>query len=420
MILWDLPVWFVWGGLLLFGMVVGSFLNVCIYRLPLHESIWQAWSGLGSPPSTCPFCRQRIRAYDNVPLLGWLWLRGRCRSCRHWISVRYPFVEVLNGVLWVLLYAALVPTKWGSTVTESALWSPLWPMAQVSWSPYQQSVWLHVEYAYYLVLVEALLVASFIDFDLQIIPDSVTAPAAIVGFLGGVTGVLMLVPVWFQFGWGAGAVPVWTTQWPVLHGLAASLAGAAVGGGVVWYFRIAGQWVFRREAMGFGDVTLMAMIGSFLGWQPVLLVFFLAPACALTVVVTRWLIGQLLPTGAKWEREIPFGPYLSLAALIVILGWKPLFRVFQPFFAMGTLLFVFAAVMAVMVLISLWMAQGVKWLLGWPLYESEWIEEWTSADQLTFHANKSEHVGVGPWRREPWPGHRAGRGLIHGDRWRNG
>lgn len=428
MILGGWPVWFVWGVLFVLGSCIGSFLNVCIYRLPQHEDIWKAWKGVGHPPSACPYCHHRILAIDNVPLFGWLWLRGRCRFCRHWIPVRYPFVEMLNGALWVLLYAALVPYDWSATLPDSAIYTPLLPLAQPGWSPQDQALWLHIRYAYYLVLMEALLVATFIDFDLTIIPDSVTAPAAAMGLLGGLTGCLGLVPVWFQSpmylqsawwqfdpegsppAWMMVTVPKWIAAYPHFHGLAVSLAGAIVGGGMIWFMRIIGHWVFRREAMGFGDVTLMAMIGTFLGWQPMILIPFLACMIALVTVAGRGMF--------RLGREIPFGPYLSMATLVILLTWQPVFNAMQRYYDLGIFLLAFGVLTALMLTGLLWLSQGIKWMLGIPLYEDDIpLGEWTSADQLHFYANKDPYTGVGPMRPRRWPGETAGQGRAHQQRW---
>jgi leader peptidase (prepilin peptidase) / N-methyltransferase len=422
-ILFDTTPMIVWTFLFLIGACVGSFLN----RLPQHESVWQAWASLGAPPSSCPFCRRRILAIDNVPILGWLWLWGRCRFCRHRISARYPLIELLNGLLWVGPYLVLVPTGYTAPLTDSSLVTPLGPLQPPM--PHLQLVfWLHVQYAYFLVLVEALVVASFIDFDLQIIPDSVTLPAMAVGLAGSLTGMVYLTPVWFQDpniltalwevliapgerapDWMQTAVPAWCTAWPMRHGLAVSVAGLLVGGGIVWFVRIAGQWVFRREAMGFGDVILMAMIGSFLGWQATVIVFFLAPMCALVTVAATWLFSR--------QREIPFGPYLSLGALLALFGWQPLFQATEQCFGLGPFLPVLAIVMGAFLIVVLWLVQGLKWLLGIPLYEPEWSGEWTSADQLAFFASRDPDAGRGGLAPPQWPGSAAGRGQIHQRHW---
>jgi len=423
----DTPPWIVWTMLFLVGACVGSFLNVCIYRLPQHESVWQAWSSLHHPPSHCPYCQKRIWHRDNIPILGWLMIRGRCRFCRHRISFRYAFIELMNGLLWVGLYVALVPAGFSATVAESSLFTMLGPLRETM--PHHQLVlWLHVQYVYYLILAETLVVASFIDFDLQIIPDSVTLPAMAAGLVGSLTGMVYLVPVWFQDPsvvtalwsifisptgqapwWTEVDVPRWCRSWPVLHGLIASVVGLLVGGGIVWFVRIAGHWVFRREAMGFGDVVLMAMIGSFLGWQPTVVVFFLAPLCALMTVAATWMFSR--------QREIPFGPYLSLGALLVLFAWQPLFAATEKVFGLGPFLPVLALAMGIFLIAVLWLVQGLKWLLGIPMYDPEHHGEWTSADQLGFMANRDLDAGRGALKPSQWPGSTAGRGTIHHHRW---
>ncbi len=432
MILWDLPAWYMWGMLFILGAVIGSFLNVCVYRLPLHENVFAAWKGVTSPPSSCPFCRRRILSRDNVPIFGWLWLRGRCRFCRHRIPFRYPLIEFVNGALFVLLYVSIVPAGYSTSFADSQLYSDVSPLRLISRHDVQ-TLWLHLQFLYYLVLVEALLVASLIDFDLQIIPDSVTLPAMAVGVLGSLTGVFYLVPVWSQNPslvwvlwsvwnppdaagtvvqppwWTQVTVPAWCLQWPMLHGLAVSLAGLIIGGGVIWFIRIAGAWVFRREAMGFGDVILMAMIGSFLGWQPTLIVFFVAPLCALVSIACTMMVSR--------PREIPFGPYLSLAALLVIVAWKPLYLATERFFSLGPFVPLLAIVMAVTLVAVLWLVQGIKHLLGIPLYEEEPVGEWTSADQLAFYASKDATAGTRAMIRPEWTGASAGQGRLQQQRW---
>jgi leader peptidase (prepilin peptidase)/N-methyltransferase len=429
MILWDLPPAFVYVSLFILGAVIGSFLNVCVYRFPQHETVTGAWRSLLSPPSSCPYCRRRIWAIDNVPIFGWMWLRGRCRFCRHRISIRYPAIELLNGLLFVGVYWALVPVGFTATIQQSGIYTSIGPWANASASPFgMASLWLHLQYAYFMVLVEALLVASLIDFDLQIIPDSVTLPAMAVGLLGSLTGKFWLVPVWFQSpamlrslwslfvetkpppAWWSVSVPAWCAAWPPLHGLAVSVIGLLVGGGVVWFVRIVGGWVFRREAMGFGDVILMAMIGSFLGWQPTVVVFFLAPVCALLTVVATSIFSR--------SREIPFGPYLSAAALWVLVRWSWIHQQTDQFFSLGPLVPVLGIFLAIILVVVLWIVQAGKWLLGFPLYEPEWVEQWTSADQLSFQANKDSHDGVGPLRPSEWPGVSVGQGRNHQQTWR--
>ena len=425
----DIPLWVMLVWLFTFGAVVGSFLNVCIYRLPQHEHLWAQLCGLSHPPSTCPFCRKRILGRDNIPVLGWLILRGRCRFCRHWIPPRYAIIEFCNGLLWVALYVAIVPTAYSAS--DSCLWSRIGPLANPALAPQQAQFLLHAQYFYYLVLAEALLVATFIDFDLQIIPDGATIPALIVGVLGSfIIGDLHLWPVWFQntatlqtfqhvsptwIHWllTGPERPGWLAAHPHWHGLLSSLAGMIVGGGVIWLLRIVGQWAWRREVMGFGDVVLMAMIGSFLGWQPTLLVFFVAPFCGLLATVASLRLFR--------SREIPYGPYLSLAALLVLFAWRPYFSRFENWFALGPLIVLQALLMLVLLGASLWIVRTAKRLLGFKdLDDFEDLGEWRSGDQLAFYANKDYEAGQGGMKPTAWPGTSAGMGRRFADQWRNG
>lgn len=437
--LFDLPLWdyLFLGWLFVLGAVLGSFLNVCIYRLPLEERFWPQLRRLVSPPSSCPKCGHRIWRRDNVPLLGWLLLRGRCRFCRTWISPRYPAIECLNGLLFVVLYLLEIPQGFGSTMNDSCLYSSIWSQATsaIGQTYSQQMLLLHVRYVYHLVLIEALIVATFIDFDHWIIPDGATLPAMCVGVIGGwAFGSLWLLPLWFQqpvivdtartslpwlapvlFG-GTSHIPDWIADWPHLHGLAVSLAGLIVGGGIVWVVRLIGAGILRREAMGFGDVVLMAMMGSFLGWQPVVIVFFLAPLCALAAVSVRWIVHR--------QREIPYGPYLSLAALILLIGWKQIWPRVDQIFDMGSLLIPLSVLGAVALAASLLMLQLIKWMFGISSGDEPAEDVWRSADQLSFSCGEKVDPHVGSWneggrRRDTWPGTAAGRGLVHEQRWRS-
>jgi len=282
-VLYDVPLWIMLVYLFAMGAVVGSFLNVCIYRLPQRNRLRDQLAGLLSPPSTCPRCGNRICAFDNVPILGWLKLRGRCRICKGRIAPRYPLIELANALLFVGVYWLEVPSGYGVTLADSCVYTRLGPDAVAGSTWLSATAVVHWRYLYHIVLFEALLVATFIDFDHMIIPDGATLPAMAVGLIGGgVVGRLYLVPVWFQDpirlrlldplfpDWmrpllHAPRIPEWISQHPHLHGLAVSLAGLIVGGGLVWIVRVIGTRVLRREAMGFGDVILMAMIGSLVG-----------------------------------------------------------------------------------------------------------------------------------------------------------
>lgn len=193
----------------LVGSTIGSFLNVVIHRLPREES-------LSFPPSHCPRCRARIRWRDNLPVLGWLLLRGRCRDCREPISWRYPLVEALAAVLAAALWLRFGPTP---------------------------------ELAVYGAFAAGLVAVAFIDLDHMIIPDSLS--------LGGIAA-------------GFGASFFTGLGWR------GSLLGAAAGGGTLLAVCLAYYAATRREGMGLGDVKLLAAIGAFLGWKAVLFTVFTA------------------------------------------------------------------------------------------------------------------------------------------------
>ncbi|MBL8850353.1 MAG: prepilin peptidase, partial [Planctomycetaceae bacterium] len=288
---------------------------------------------------------------------------------------------------------------------------------------------------YHLVLVEALLVASFIDFDRREIPDASTLPAMAVGVLGALfLGRVHIVPLWCQNSLQVQAiselfwpdwhvelwpnVPAWFSQWPHLHGLLASLGGLVIAGGVTWGVRLLGHLVLRREAMGFGDVVLMALIGSFLGWQPALLAFVLAPAFAIAALPIQLFIHR--------DRYIPYGPYLSLGALAVLMAFRPLWggggswRGVGAMFELGPLFLVLMTVMAVLFLFTLLLVQGAKRVLGLRDPDEELAAVWTAADQSHYMAGERVDPDNLLWRRSNWPGEKSGRGTLHTDRWRRG
>ena len=201
--------WSLWGLIFLVGAVIGSFLNVCIYRIPLDLSIIR-------PGSSCPACKTAIAPYDNVPILSFLLLFGRCRKCRAPISWRYPLVELLNGLGYLLL---------------------VWMFG------------LDVTSLVYAIFYSALLVVTFIDIDYQIIPDVITYPGIVLGI-----GLSVFLPV----------------------GIVDSLIGFLVGGGLFYLVAEASLRILKQDGMGGGDIKLIAMIGAFLGWQSVLLTIFLS------------------------------------------------------------------------------------------------------------------------------------------------
>jgi len=244
-----------------FGAVVGSFLNVCVYRLPRGKSIVR-------PGSHCPKCGRNIRWYDNIPMLSYVFLRGRCRYCGASISVRYFIVEFISALLFLALYM-----RFG----------------------------LSVNLPIYLAFTSSLIIMSFIDFEYKIIPDVLDCTGIVMGLVLSVFHPAMHV-----------RPQPWDRLFasPVAVSVLDSLSGIIVGGGFLIALAVFGRMIFRKEAMGFGDVKLLAMIGAFLGWQMVLLTIFLSALIGSVVGIIL-----KLKTGGSY---IPYGPYLALGAIIAI------------------------------------------------------------------------------------------------------
>jgi leader peptidase (prepilin peptidase)/N-methyltransferase len=270
----------------LYGLLVGSFLNVCIFRLPRN------CMSIRGPRSRCPGCSRGIAWYDNVPVLSWLLLRGRCRHCGRRISPRYVLVELLTGVL-------LAWAGWRALYGSPGL------------TGMQQALKFAVESSF----VSALLVSAFIDLEFRILPDEITLRGLAVGL-----GVSALWPFLHPEA-GRLVVPgtgLALTQ-PHLVSLGASAIGALAGGGTLYVVGVFGKLAFRKriealgetEAMGLGDVKFMAMAGSILGWRAVLLSLVLA-------CVGGSLVGLLRLLVARRMGYVPFGPFLSLGALAML------------------------------------------------------------------------------------------------------
>ncbi len=427
---WPVPYLFICGGLFLLGLILGRFLNRCIIRLPDHFHVWPAWKWVASK-------EERVGHYPKsswhhaLPVWGTSRIIGRSPfSGRRKLS-REPWLEILNGILVVITFVCLMPPEqWGGCEQASVVssfnaqqlfgWQELSPL--FCWG----------RFIFFLILVETLFVATFIDFDLWIIPDGVTVPAMFVGFIGQFLGVgFFMLPVWVQdpsmveFSkqlfpvlelWPQmGYFPQWILYNHHWHALAMSTAGFIVGGGIVWAVRIIGHLVLKREAMGFGDVILMAMIGSFIGWQPVVIVFFMAPVMALGVI----LIVTILRSLSLWKfpAELPYGPYLSLATLFVVFGWQQIWPAVERIFMMGPLLIMFAGLMLVFLVMSLFALQLLKRLIG----IEAWVDEeggWRSADQLHFYMGNKNDRQPTDWKQRSWSGIAASRGKLHERHWR--
>lgn len=229
------------------GMVVGSFLNVCICRLPKGESVV-------SPPSHCPQCDYRIRWYDNIPLFSYLLLRGKCRGCGMHISIRYPLVELLNGLLTLALFL-----RFGATLPFLVLF----------------------------LFCSALVVITFIDLEHQIIPDEISLPGIVIGFICS-----FFLP---------------NISW--LN----SLLGILLGGGSLLLVAYGYQWLTGKEGMGGGDIKLLAMMGAFLGWKSILFIIFASSLVGSLIGITIMLVQK-----KDSKLAIPFGPYLALGAVLYI------------------------------------------------------------------------------------------------------
>jgi leader peptidase (prepilin peptidase)/N-methyltransferase len=428
--------------LFLLGSCIGSFLNVVVWRLPRVEYAEEGGHGgpiynwfasfraLSDPPSHCPQCGQRLKWYDNIPILGWIKLGGKCRFCKKPFSIRYPIVELITGLIFVGYYVAFYMMQVrtccpqphvlrmdfdifgvGHEVTNPRwIWGESWPI-----------------YFLYMILVSGLLAASLIDAESYCIPIEIPWVLAIIGFVvhpivdrptipgalnlvgstgpplaalaaGSAIGLILTILLWMRgimptsfaegepmldvdreeyqrqmdaakragkpwddfplppeyttgqiraeiskemlfllppllLGSGCLAATIWLpwlhvrwehlilgTTW--LNALLGSLLGAMVGGFVVWIVRILGTIVFRKVAMGLGDVHLMFGVGAIIGGSGATIAFFLAPFCAILTAVYRLIFRK--------SHQMPLGPYLSMATAMVLLFYCPVMAYLQP------------------------------------------------------------------------------------------
>jgi len=247
----------------LFGAIVGSFLNACIWRIPRDISI------VKRARSFCPKCEADIAWYDNIPILSFIALRGRCRKCKEPISWRYEIVELLTAAGFAaIVYHCRHLNGWG---------------------------WGHTAVTGY--LFASLVLITFVDLEHRIIPNEVTLSGIA---LAPVLSVLF--PTLHQYAMISGS--------PRLNALASSIVGIVLGGGHIWLLGVFGKIVFRKEAMGFGDVKLMAMVGGLLGWFPAVMATPMA-ACVGSV------IGIVILIRTR-EHYLPFGPFLAIGTILMI------------------------------------------------------------------------------------------------------
>lgn len=259
-----------WVGVVLAGLVFGSFGNVVIARLPvvLHRQ-WRADCAnyleqpqpdppgerfnLAWPASRCPHCQQSLRWFENIPVLSYLWLRGRCRACQQAISLRYPLVELLTAALFVLAFATY-GLSW-----EAIIWAG---------------------FLYTLVLM------SFIDLDEMLLPDQLTLPLLWAGLILAAAGLLPVTPV-------------------------ASIAGAVAGYLFLWLLFWGFKFLTGKDGMGYGDFKLLAALGAWLGWQALPLVVLLASLAGVLGAVLLMLAGRHQRT-----QPMPFGPWLAVGGVV--------------------------------------------------------------------------------------------------------
>ncbi|MDO3382818.1 prepilin peptidase [Gilvimarinus algae] len=266
----ELPSWFIFLFAGLFGLTLGSFLNVLILRLPkIMEASWRAQCcelleqdapqqeklGLAFPASHCPVCKAPIKAWHNIPVISYLLLNGKCASCKTRISPRYPIIEIATAVL---------------SVTAVYLFGLTWTSAAV------------------LVLTWALLTLTVIDFDTQLLPDCITLPLLWLGLIVNYFGLITDLPSAL---WGAifGYLSLWS---------------------VFWLFKL----LTGKEGMGYGDFKLLAALGAWMGWQMLPLIIILSSLVGAVIG-----IGLILIKGRDKNIPIPFGPYLAIAGWIALL-----------------------------------------------------------------------------------------------------
>ena len=242
------------------GLIVGSFSNVCIYRIPRNESIIY-------PASHCPKCRSKIKPVDNIPLLSFILLKGRCRNCKSKISIQYPIVELLTGLIYLIIYLI-----YG----------------------------LSIQTLIYIILSSALIIIAFIDLNEQIIPDVISLPGIVIGFI-----LSFFVPYILFIN---------------------SALGVVIGGGIILIIGLAGSVIFKKEAMGGGDVKLAAMIGAFLGWRFIIislfLGFFLGALAGIILILSKI---------KNREDTMPFGPFIVLGSFITLLWGEKIMSWYMGF-----------------------------------------------------------------------------------------
>ena len=285
------------------GACIASFLNVVVWRLPRGESIV-------SPPSHCPKCSAAIKWWQNVPIVSWLALRGKCANCREPISPRYILVELLGGVLFLAAFISVFGVMVDSFGESAFLGWANWARLSVLW------VWISL-----------MIVGSLIDFDHKLLPDFVTVGGMVLGVAASTvwTGVNFLYYSEVEYS----AVDVVLRLYPLFK----SISGLAFGFGLLWLIRWIGSKAFKREAMGMGDVFLMGAVGALFG--PIAVVVTLIVSSIVGSVVGLTMIA-LSKTRLGNFAEIPYGPYICIGCLAWMFAGPELVEWYMNLFAVAT------------------------------------------------------------------------------------
>ncbi len=247
------------------GACIGSFLNVCIFRIPKGESI-------ARPPSHCK-CGKHIKWFDNIPILSWFVLRGKARCCGGKIAFRYPLVEFITAILFL------------------ALWN--------SFSPAIAGV--------YMLFVSLMIFCTFVDIDTMLLPDVATVGGTIIGVV-----LSTIVPIIH------GVSPELHPIVAHIQGFGYSIFGVIVASGLLYWIRLLAEFVFKREAMGEGDVILLGCVGAFCGWQGAIFALFGGSVLGCIIVLPIVLFKQMRAKDKDLNIEIPFGPWIAIGGIIYI------------------------------------------------------------------------------------------------------
>ncbi len=244
----ELQIYFI---VLIYGLCIGSFLNVCIFRIPESLSIIK-------PRSSCPKCKTPIKSYDNIPVLSYIFLRGKCRTCKIPISPRYPLTEFFTGMMWVFTYM-----KFGFSI----------------------------EFFIYVIFISVLIVITFIDLDHQIIPDIISLPGIPIFFIAA-----LIIP-----------------SASLLDAFITSIVGILAGGGSLLFVAWSYELITKNEGMGGGDIKLLAMIGALIGIKGVLFTIFASSAIGTIIGLC-----VMVATRNNMKLAIPFGPFLATGAVLYL------------------------------------------------------------------------------------------------------